>query len=143
MRQTHRKEDSRITLERGSWYAAEFISEHGNPDSRHFTPMRVEKLKPKKDGSRAFTLSFYHANYSEGVRNKTYELRTIERAESFIFAERLDSNAKTFVLILPISTAWLNKHFGAGLLADESPETWLEQNCGGQPDCIEIDNRRN
>ena len=90
--------------------------------------MKVEAVEAKKEGSRSFDLAFYHANYSEGVRNKTYELRTIERAESFIFAKRCDDSG-LFILLFPMTAAWLNNHFNAGLLDDESLCDWLARNC--------------
>lgn len=82
----------------------------------------------RKDGSRSFDLSFYHANYAEGVRDKTYELRTIERTESFIFAKRRDDSG-LFVLLFPMSPDWLKEHFSAALRDDELPEAWLDRNC--------------
>lgn len=120
---------SRFTLEPDRWYAGEFIWAEGNTDSRHHSPIKVETLKPRKDGTRSFDLAFYHANYTEGVRSKTYRLRTIERTGSFIFAERLDAGAKQILIIFPESVRWLSKHFRASIPEDQSPESWLERNC--------------
>jgi hypothetical protein len=104
--------DQRFTLKPGHWYAAEIIGDEFGPALRHYSPIRLQALKPTKNGTRTFQLSFYHANYPEGGRDKTYPLRTLERANHFLFAECLDHHPRRFLLLREISWEWLRDHFG-------------------------------
>jgi len=112
---------ARFTLRPGRWYAAEFIADGfaADADCRHYSPIRVDRIEPRKGGQRTFSLEFFHANYSPGVQSKGYTLRTIERCEHFLLARRIDDDqAPVFlVLIYEVTWPWLSRHFG---IRDES-----------------------
>jgi hypothetical protein len=82
---------NRFTLEPGRWYAAEFIGDEfsGDTDHRSYSAIRVDRVTSNGHGHRVFELAFYHANYPEGVRNKVYLLKTLERTSSIVLAEIL------------------------------------------------------
>lgn len=60
---------SRFTLVPDQWYAAEIISDEFGAanEFRSRSAIKVYSVTPAGDGRRRFTLSFYHANYPEGV----------------------------------------------------------------------------
>lgn len=80
------KQAPRFTLTPSKWYAVEFIGDEFSTEKecRSYSPIRVDRITPVKGGHRHFDLSFYHANYPEGVRDKVYTLQTLERGEHFI-----------------------------------------------------------
>ena len=118
----------RFTLEPRKWYAAEILSEEFSDSIRSFTPIKVNDLTFHGGGKRMFTMEFYHANYPSGVRDKIYQLKTLERNREFILAVSTEHNPKRTLLIYPISTEWLNKNCLANVEAGETAEGWLERN---------------
>ncbi len=118
----------RLSLEPEHWYATEFIGEEFEDEIRSYSPIKIRSLKSTGGGSRRFELSFYHANYPEGVREKTYALRTIERNRSFILASSINHNPTRLLLIYRLSAEWLVQHFDADFSRSESPVSWLERN---------------
>lgn len=124
----HYKERIRFTLERNQWYAAEFLGEEFGKDIRSYSPIKVYSFIPLKNGSRQFELTFYHANYPEGVRDKTYTLKTLERNRQFILAKSTSHKPARLLLIYTISTEWLIHHFDIRIEEGETAESWLERN---------------
>ncbi|MFA3793190.1 hypothetical protein AB6T38_18935 [Aliiglaciecola sp. SL4] len=118
----------RITLEPGKWYAAEILSEEFSDSIRSYTPIKIRNLTSHGGGKRIFTLEFYHANYPSGVREKIYELRTLERNRNFILAVSTENKPKRTFLIHSISIEWLNRHFQANVERGQTAEDWLEIN---------------
>lgn len=104
----------RFTLQTGRWYAAEFLGDEftGSECPRHFSPIRVDEIHPKRDRQRTFELAFFHANYPEGVRDKRYTLETLERAERFILARSIQHTPPRYVIIYDISRDWLQRNLG-------------------------------
>lgn len=113
----------RLTLEAGRWYAAELLGEEFGSEIRSYSPVRVAGITRR--GGRRFSLTFYHANYPEGVRDKVYELETIERNTAFILARSLSHRPVRLILIHPITGGWLREHFGVSISDSEDAQTWL------------------
>ena len=116
----------RFALEKHRWYAAEIIGEEFGAEIRSYSPIRVDGITPK--GGREFELQFYHANYPEGVRDKVYELQTLERNKNFILARSSSHNPVRWFVIYSITLEWLHKHFGVVAREGLDVKTWLEQN---------------
>lgn len=95
-------------------------------------PIRVDGLIPARTGQRRFGLRFYHANYPEGVRDKTYSLLTIERSVRFMLARRMEKGVQNvqYLFIHDVTWPWLKRHFGVGPVGDapEDIEDWLRRN---------------
>ena len=74
---------TRFTLIPGHWYAVEFIGDEFSvaDDFRSHSAIRVDSVITAPGGQRCFDLSFYHANYPEGVRDKVYTLQTVEAGQ--------------------------------------------------------------
>jgi hypothetical protein len=78
---------------------------------------------------RKLSLTFYHANYPEGVRDKTYILTTIQRAQHFILARCLDVEPDRLLLIYAITGTWVKEHFNSAFDAPEDGiARWLDRN---------------
>ena len=113
---------TRFTLRPGQWYAAEFVGDEFSPgnDLRSYSPILVNGIEPSRDGQRSFQLSFYHANYPEGVRDKRYSLQTIERGKRFMLARSSEHTPTRLLLIYDISWPWLRHHIGVEQADDSS-----------------------
>lgn len=101
----------RFTLLPGNWYAAEFLGDEYGPenDCRSFSPIRVLNVEPMAE--RRLSLTFYHANYPEGVRDKTYLLATIQRARGFLLARCLGVEQDRLLLVYGLTGSWLRERF--------------------------------
>ena len=78
----------------------------------HVSPILVEGLQVHNSGNRLFKLSFFHANYSQGVQDKRYELQTVIRNTFMLVAERQDEEGKWPVLcFFDLTPEWLEIHF--------------------------------
>ena len=123
--------ETRFKLSRGCWYALEMIGDEFSPldGLRHCSPIRVDEVMPARSGHRYFQLSFYHAHYPEGVRDKTYVLQMIERGNRFILARNTDHAPMRLLLIFNISWRWLERRFGIHQHGDDADlENWLSRN---------------
>ena len=115
----------RFTLHPGSWYAAEMFGDDIS-NVRHCSPIKVVAISPAQSGQRRFSLSFYHANYPEGVRDKVYTLQTLERGRQFILTRSIDHPPSRLLLICPITAPWLQQHFGMVAPDGDELERWLD-----------------
>jgi hypothetical protein len=78
---------------------------------------------------RRLSLSFYHANYPEGVRDKIYALATIQRGQHFLLARCLDVEQDRFLLLHAITGIWVKEHFNSAFDApDDGIARWLDRN---------------
>jgi hypothetical protein len=121
-----KRNKSRFTLEHGKWYACQFFGDFfkGFEAQCSYAPIKVEEVRPM--GNRKYELHFYHANYPAGVKDKVYELQTIERGQSFILAKTTEKEDPRFLRITTISAEWISKHFGQR--PEGNLEDWLERN---------------
>lgn len=118
---------ARFTLQVGQWYACEIIGDEFAEDKCCYSPIKVLKVEPDKSGNRTFTMHFYHANYPEGVRNKSYRLQTIERGRSLLLARSLDHDPPRFLQVYEITAEWVVRHFHMSVPDSEGVHTWLER----------------
>ncbi|MCG8091586.1 MAG: hypothetical protein JAY62_17755 [Candidatus Thiodiazotropha endolucinida] len=118
----------RFTLEKNKWYACELIGDEYNEDRCAYSPIKVYSLASLKTGRRRFRLSFYHAAYPEGVRDKEYALRVIERGSSYLLAKSLEHEPARYMQIYPITPKWVNRHFPNLRVDDGDMQAWLDRN---------------
>ena len=116
----------RFSLNHGLWYAAELIGEEFGTDIRSYSPIRVQSVTAQ--GGRKFSLAFYHANYPEGVRDKVYDLETIERNRYFVLARSRSHDPWRTLLIYNVTIKWLVRHFGIVARDTDDPQSWLTRN---------------
>jgi hypothetical protein len=102
----------RFSLKRNEWYACEFIGDEFDEDKCSYSPIRIHDIKAFNSGKREYLLKFYHANYPEGVRDKEYRLRTIERGKTYLLTKATDYSPPRFLQIYHINNNWLERHFG-------------------------------
>jgi hypothetical protein len=106
--------DTRFTLVCGEWYAADFIGDDvpgSMADGYGYSPIYVYGVVPMKSGKGVFELSFFHANYPEGVSDKVYALRTLHRGETYLLACSIDHQPVRFLCIHRLTAVWARKHF--------------------------------
>ncbi len=120
---------SLFTLESGSWYACELIGDEFDwgEDPHSFSPIRVERVTPRRKGNRTFELSFFHQNYPEGVQDKVYRLKTLERGERYILAHSLDHNPSRLLLIYKLQPEWIRQHFPGYRPTEWDLKQWFGQ----------------
>jgi len=118
----------RFTIQPGRWYACEIIGDEFDEDCCSYSPIRVDRIEPLKSGNQIFKLYFYHANYPEGVRDKQYTLRTIERQHKFIFAKSIDHEPARILQIYDLDIGWLDRHFPNINVHDDDIQRWLTDN---------------
>jgi hypothetical protein len=63
----------------GRWYLAEFFSDFDHPAnaSEWYSPVRIHHWKTDPDHPELHSLAFFHANYPEGVQDKSYACRIV------------------------------------------------------------------
>ena len=94
----------------------------------HYSPIYVYDLRALKTGKSIFQLDFFHANYSAGVQEKTYELKTVLRNTYLLIAERIDSKIEAnspLTFLSELSSDWLKSHFDffdAGSFSEDSQD---------------------
>lgn len=122
----------RFSLERGRWYACEIIGDEFDdvfgPDQCSYSPIKIHSITPDKSGKRIFHLDFYHANYPEGVQNKSYTLRTIERGHRVMLARITDCDTPRFLQIYDITYDWIGSHFPHLKPCRTDLYDWLDKN---------------
>lgn len=104
---------SRFTLKPRNWYAMELFGPEFGENVRFCSPIQVYSLAPAGNGKGCFELSFYHAAYAAGVRDKVYTLRTINRSQHFLLANVVGT--ERLVLLMELTDAWLKKNFEQSL----------------------------
>jgi hypothetical protein len=97
-------------------------------DIRHYSPIKVLGLRCRQDGSRRMELSFYHAAYPEGVRDKTYLLETIERGGNFMMSRSVDHEPVRLLQVYEVSADWIRRHFAFPRppSSEEDVQLWLD-----------------
>lgn len=115
----------RFTLERGKWYACELIGDEFSEDKCSYSPIKIYEISPSDKGERTFKLNFHHANYPEGVQNKEYALRTIERGRTYLLAKSFNHSPVRYLLIYDIDRDWVKRHFSVNYPAKDIQE-WLD-----------------
>jgi hypothetical protein len=119
---------ARFRIQPQRWYACQFIGD-GFSDSLHaYSPIKVRAIKPMRTGERTFQLDFYHANYPEGVRDKSYELTTIQRGSTMVLTRSRQHDPARFLLIASLTNGWLNQHFPSLEVETQDLEGWLDRN---------------
>lgn len=105
---------SRLRLQPGRWYAAQFLGAEYGPDDAHaFSPIRVESTRTLRTDKREWELTFHHENYPAGEQRKIYPLRMVVHEPSFLVGVRVVSDwHDRYLLITELSWGWLRTHFG-------------------------------
>lgn len=121
----------RFTLERGRWYACELIGDEFSDvfgtDQCSYSPIKIFDVSPAQTGDRTFRLHFYHANYPEGVQDKEYIMRMIERGTNMLLARSLEHTPPRFLQIYEITSEWVSTHFPS-MSPDRDIQAWLDRN---------------
>lgn len=109
------------------WYACELIGDEFDEDRTSYSPIWVEKFERMKKGDGRFILHFYHANYPANVRNKCYNMKTIERGDRMMMARKVNTEPTRILLFYDIDAAWVERHF-SGFEVEGDVQKWLDEN---------------
>lgn len=104
----------------------------------HFSPIYVHEAVPRHSGKREIEIRFFHANYPEGVQEKSYTVSVLHR-EAGVLAGRTEhapAGKATHALIVlrALSLDWMRLHFrewSAALEADEPLAAQLDRRLRG------------
>lgn len=116
-----------FVLNPNRWYACEIMEGAHGADLHSYSPIRVTRIEPLGEQAGRFELSFYHANYPEGVRDKIYALKTIDHGEHILLAESEDHEPTRRLLIYDISCSWMRGHFEVEPDRTLDVQAWLER----------------
>ena len=100
---------SQFTLQPNRWYAMQLWEDH----ALHYSPIRVSAIRPLKMGANELEIDFFHAFYHPGVQLKTYRLRILFRAGTYLLANCPDEDNRC-VWLGVLTAEWLKP------LADET-----------------------
>lgn len=115
-----------LQLERGKWYAWQMLPGYsgGLP---YFSPIRVDRVTPKKAGNRSLSLSFVNAMYASGVQHVEMGWHILKHAETYLIAEIDDESEDVrSVVISPITLEWVQRFIPS--LRLPPPDEWPETN---------------
>ena len=118
--------ERRFSIVERQWYAVDFIADDvpgSLEDSYGYSPIFALEFLAKKSGDRLFDLSFFHANYPAGVRDKTYQLQTVHRGEHFLLAKTTNHPDVRFLCFHELTENWARKHFK--VRDEQTVQDWL------------------
>lgn len=103
--------DGRFILSPGRWYGWQMLPGYTTGYRPYFSPIRVEKVVPKKTGAGWLDIEFYNAFYAEGVQDFHVSARILIRGESYLVCaiDGTSSSPRTAV-ISSLSMDWLRDH---------------------------------
>jgi len=114
-----------FTISPRTWYAMEYVFPSAE---RHFSPIWVQEITPLKAGTGMLRLQLFHANYPEGVQDKLYELKVVQRFAGYLVAlRRHDGVPDATVLLEPITRKWVGQHFPNLRLREDSEESFASE----------------
>lgn len=124
----------RLTLRPRHWYAMNYFA--GTMHWMHVSPIWIFSVTGRKFGNGELAMEFFHANYSEGVQNKVYDLRVLRRTPGFLCAEVNSGNdeARPAVIITELTLEWLSMHWPS-MRPTGDPQAWCDEHLGrpGRP----------
>lgn len=102
---------SRLTLVPGQWYGWQMLPGYGAAeDGAYFSPIRVERVTPKKTGRSILHLEFRNALYASGVQDFALDLRLLRHERDYLVASILDAEGRPTdrtAVITTISLQWV------------------------------------
>lgn len=103
--------DGRFILSPGRWYGWQMLPGYTDGYSPYFSPIRVERIVPKKTGAGWLDIEFYNAFYAEGVEEFHVSARILNRGETYLVCaiDGASSSPRTAV-ISSLSMDWLRDH---------------------------------
>ena len=104
-----------FTLTPRRWYAMLCVFADGE---QHASPIWVSDLRAGKTGRGILELDFWHANYTEGVQDKTYALHVLRREPGYLLTEQRETGVRRIVLLSEVTASWLRTHFRQEAVGD-------------------------
>lgn len=113
----------------GRWYACELMGDFFKDleDACSYSPIRIDSFEPSDSEDGAFVLSFYHANYPEGVQDKRYKVRILDRGDSYMILKSLEHTPVRILRMYDIDAAWIPRHFAETEVNVDDVQAWLNR----------------
>jgi len=96
-------------------------------DSRSYSPIRIDRFEASDSEEGVFILGFHHANYPQGVQDKRYRVKVLDRGESYMIGKSLDHTPVRVLLIYEIDVAWISRHFSEVEVNMDDVQEWLNR----------------
>lgn len=112
----------RFLLKPGRWYGWQMLPGYWDGYSPYCSPIRIERVVPKKSGAGWLDVEFYNAFYAEGVQDFVLSLRVLARGRDYMVATIDGSEENPRVAVINnLSVDWLTK-FCPGFIEKNSHE---------------------
>ena len=118
-----------FTLVPRCWYAVELIGDEFGDALRSYSPVRVDAVTPLGTGVGEMSVDFFHANYPEGVQQKSYRIQVVERQTRYLLARGLDHTPARLLLIFEPTREWLKQHLGLEAPEPGDIQSFMEDRC--------------
>ena len=107
-------------LQSKKWFAMEHIFADAH---RHYSPVWIENVNPLPSGKGVLELTFFHANYPEGVQGKIYQVRVLQRMPAYLVGARqeLDGSTRGTLIFEVITPEWMALHFSNNPISTARP----------------------
>ena len=103
--------DGRFILSPDRWYGWQMLPGYTTGYSPYFSPIRIERVVPKKTGAGWLEIAFYNAFYAQGVQNFHISARILIRGENYLVCAIDDADStQRAAVISSLSMDWLRDH---------------------------------
>lgn len=104
-----------LTLEEGRWYGWQMLPGYTGPDDYdpYYSPIRVDKVTPRKTGRGILTLDFYNAGYAQGVQGFRLDMRVLQHAETYLVARLIyepEDWERRAAVISILTSGWIDQN---------------------------------
>ena len=77
-----------LQLQPGRWYGWQMLPGYvGMRNVPYFSPILVQRIRPRKSGLKILNLEFFNAFYAEGVQDFSVDLRILKHEADYLVAE--------------------------------------------------------
>lgn len=104
-------EAGRFLLKPGRWYGWQMLPGYGGGYSPYCSPIRIERVLPKKSGAGWLDVEFYNSFYAEGVQDFALSLRVLARGRDYMVVAIDGTKEEPRVAVINnLSIDWLAKY---------------------------------
>lgn len=100
-----------LAITPGRWFAWEMLPGYFNTwfGPRYYSPIRVNRVEPRKKGNNRLFLDFYNVCYAPGVKRFEIEVEVVLRKPGYLICDLhyMDRSA----IITNLTLDWLKCHF--------------------------------
>jgi len=93
------------------WYGWQMLPGYSDRYSPYFSPIRVERIVPRKTGKRILTVAFFNAFYAEGVQDFEIDLAILQHGPDYLVAKLLykGEDLERAAVVSHLDSTWLER----------------------------------